>query len=1292
VSIVANHLLASAKQSQEIKRRVYDNLGQRWEQIDSHTRHSLRVDAVVWDPRQRRYWPARNVFFESQHKFFGGRRCYLSPPGDDAEKFLVTIGVKSRPKFPDDHVSFVSEIADAYADGERLSEDDRKLLLANLSHLGSEDLTHYESHFVQLRREAAIPGRDGRLYTPDQILQADQPDLLNQFEEGAFPVVDDTELTESAFRFLRVLDVPLLSERISRRLADAKDKSEAQVLGYRLQRLSAAFHRIAVYLSERQGDYSGVDQVIEKLSKIRLFSCSRLLVEYVLNCGEHLYVEGHRSNEPALYDGETNCLYVQQDEYGELPMVELALELEKLLFPNSKQSFLIERLLTLPAAEVDSFLDRHKIRRLHQEQTAFSDEQSDVGLSVWVEPEDQKSLLEQVEKGDESIHTAAVARASNADASPKKQSKQQEHHSQQTSGISAAKNGTGDGTSGLPYTSVPTATTVPQSNERYADASGSEEQRVASTEQQYREGESLESQEDFEDPVLSNEEDPENRYDEEDEIPIFDGQLRPTVPVLPNIRRELEQFGFSWNGDEPILQGGFGGRAISDAIWVPTNSTGDKAEGRIWRSRFTLTFTQRYEGYLPLHASARKMMEQVGSPRKLHCQTNVEEWSFELYVDYVQGIIYNREDLPAFFDAFNIPAGGIVYLELLHGKTVRLFWNRVSSRLTHVRGLESEEGGSFEEYEIPEVEFECEIDDQMLRAEKRLEDLDALFGQAIGKRGIFQTICNVFGDGGAVLTFDEIFKAVLSHRMVSKAAIRTELSQRPCFVALSNNQWRFEPERGDAVPAATTPTRTRATRAGAAANGKQPKPQVRTTAGQEHRIRQQRNQTNNLPPQKVSLENQLVDQARRQLESLYSLLQSDGKSPHEQLTRLAEALVALGQRLQSDLRAFSQTVTLADEYLHSLWEGLERDPADKVIQQKLRAHLWEGVTRKSRSEMLARVSGHLAHSQPEWRENFFFPLLSDLADKAFKEQQLGVARELYQFLKQQGGGEFQAQIAKLEQEEGVQNYVDVALKAGAVADRWALWMDAWQTCPQSPKLRQAIQEDLDTTAAHFEQSVTAFLQQGDTNNAFESCINLIEGVGPLSDVWRSCKNADRVWRLLRMVFSATVEKARALGKDIHVYQQALQVLKPLPFSEAALVSVRDVFEAISEVSKDFEDRSHTLAAAALIDYGLAYINSNKQVIKGATAYQAYDRASMLYEQIQLFDRAYYHLSQIVERHLWKHLPNGKFNALNHRRFQLRQKARFNAQAKFKSRIDDVLKEAEFSKLVNTETLRFILLS
>ena len=92
-----------------------------------------------------------------------------------------------------------------------------------------------------------------------------------------------------------------------------------------------------------------------------------------------------------------------------------------------------------------------------------------------------------------------------------------------------------------------------------------------------------------------------------------------------------------------------------------------------------------------------------------------------------------QDELARFLAAYNIPAGGIIYLSRQSKDTVRLFWRQAHTMIESVTVLEMRPDGKFDEVVIPAVEIPCEIAGYVFRAEKRFEDMDALFAEAIGK-------------------------------------------------------------------------------------------------------------------------------------------------------------------------------------------------------------------------------------------------------------------------------------------------------------------------------------------------------------------------------------------------------------------------------------------------------------------------------------------------------------------------------------------------------------------------------
>src|SRR5262249_20372809 len=152
----------------------------------------------------------------------------------------------------------------------------------------------------------------------------------------------------------------------------------------------------------------------------------------------------------------------------------------------------------------------------------------------------------------------------------------------------------------------------------------------------------------------------------------------------------------------------------------------------------------------------------------------------------------------------------------------------------------------------------CEVSEYVLRAEQRLADQGALLKQALSQRGLFQTICEVFGQPHAELSYAEIFRSVMMRRMVASGSLDHEL-RRPCFVKIGQDRWRFEPERGSEPQKITSTTGTG-----------------------------------------PSSYNQLLANLQREWEVIGSFLRANDRSVRNRVDRLAQYLVNLGKRLQRD--------------------------------------------------------------------------------------------------------------------------------------------------------------------------------------------------------------------------------------------------------------------------------------------------------------------------------------------------------------------------------------------------------
>lgn len=1186
--IIASHLLASACKNNKVDRRVYDDIGRRWKELSYPLQQRLKNEAVVWGDGDK-YWPTNRVFLGDYHRgLFGQRRCYLKPPGGDAQEFLQQIGVKEKPDDWYDSIALLLEISGDYADNQPVSEHDLILLYRNFDHLGRQMLTgpgrlHATLH--QLKKCKLVPAKDGCLHPANHIVLADRRDILDQFDPDTIPVVPEDGMTENAYHFLRELGVSRLSLLIHRRPVDTSGREENIVFSLTLQQLIPAFQRMALTYHEQNGTTSQLDLPAERLRGVKLRVCQKLVVGYKLDNREGWRVEGHSRPEEALYytdDKDLNFLYVKQTKPTQFPYVALARELERILFPNSKESPVIEQLLRKPA-EVDGYLDEHGYRRLYQDEISGDNfEVEQPGLTEW-EKAPETSPSDDIEFEDEQEDTLYPEDISGDEDQP-------------------------DVDKDIPIDDVKPTSTSQQEFDFEATGEVDDEQEPNKPDESLQ---GLARKADTPTTVQTT-----DTTNTDETIPPFTGIRRPAVPVLPNDYGELQRkFGL-----ERITNGvGDSDSVEADHDWCdPSESDPKDGIPRVRQSRFTLTFTNRYQGFLPLHSGARQMLPD--QPTQLNCQTDFEEWTFPLYVNYKEGILYNQKMLSKFFEAYNIPAGGIIYLERVSQDTVRLFWKPMSSRVEHIRCLELLEDGTLAEYEVPAAEFPCEVAEYVLRAEKRLEDPEALFKQALNKRGAFQTICEVFGEADRELTYDEIFKGVMERRQVAKTTIDYQLSRRPCFVDLNDGRWRFEPKRGT-EPEQPHPKTLKTPASTSADNQTDGSNSQRAPTSEELGLDEP------LVHQPASPYHRLLADIRQEWQELSEILQPNGNDPRAQLQQLGQELVTLGQRIQENLAALAETQIETDDLLVRLWVQISRKPGQPRMQQDLARYLLERLT--ANPKIIAQVKRELVQTPSNLRRQIFLPLLSRVAEKTVEKGEVTTARGLYLLLQQQGGGTFETQLTQLAQHEDIQIFIERAQSIGDLKETWSVWEEAWQKYLGFPTLRQAIQTDLTKTVTVVEQEISEKLGRQHLSQARQQYIDLLEIILPVLEAWQADpKTSVRIGKLARQLFEAFIELAQSKD-DLAAYQQALQIIKLIPPSVPLSLSGNLYLEAVLSVAQHLESQPGVddFIAAALLEYGLFWIRHRQCAADQYTLSRVYENVARLLENVGFLNRAHSHALQ-----------------------------------------------------------------
>ena len=801
--LVARHLLASADRGIGVADRVYQYLGRGWDELPQTIRSRLQKEAVIWEAKGQRYWTAEKTFFGDRAALYGARRLSIpKPPGGEIQHFLLKIGVKADPKPWEDGVALIREIASDYTGGNPVDVDDSRLLHAQFHDLGNRlDQSVAKRSLSRLRGIAFVPDADARLHPPERIVLADQPSLLEQFPEGTIPLVEgsdtrdnaESSLTQSGVRFLKTAGVAPLSHLVRRYPEDVQLVREEEALSAKLQALTHALHRIFV---THTGEVD--EDRFKPLHAVQAWHCSRLKVRHILDNDAGWQVNGSVTSASALYDAGKKQLYFVPTQSGEVPVTAVALELNRIFFPELTASPVIEQLLRFHEHEWETYLDNHHFEQVHRSEASLATRQGAVTMFSDL-PEEATSLFSEgseVSAGaatdtpdtkQQELDLGGDGALPGGSITPAEPSEPAEELSETASSRDSGKdrglqengtNGTGAGSPSEESTEDdPTESAISDEtlNDRGNGGNGTQSIDI--------------------EPTVATSTQPSSDSStsvEQEEVPPFTGQLRPPVVSLSNNYDYLrKRYGFpkTTGATRPQLSKD----EQDDADWQPDAAGETSDEERITRVRFTLHFNERNEGFLRLHKRARKMFED--RPVRLRCLTDKDN-EFDLYADYEEGILYNEEALPDFFVHHNIPAGGIVYLERVHGHTVRLFWEKTQTILKDVLRYEAKEDGSVEKFVVANNEYECEVNEAVYRAETRLEDPEAFFLHAKDKDGVLTTLCDAFGESGRVLPYMDVLNAVLKERPAAEATVRWLLHQLDCFVPEEGDRWRFVPENG----------------------------------------------------------------------------------------------------------------------------------------------------------------------------------------------------------------------------------------------------------------------------------------------------------------------------------------------------------------------------------------------------------------------------------------------------------------------------------------------------------------
>jgi len=1261
--LVVNHLRALAQQKKPVSPNLYIFLEQHHAEVPVA---ELKWETIIWDKEKEKFWKPEQVFFGSFGQKFGARRGYFKSPGGEFQGFLERLGVRSN-FTGSDSLRLIEEIADEYGDTKPLSKTDLDLFAEHFDELSSllstGDNPQLRAELKRLAMKPIVPDPASRLHIPDQIASNDWPDALRQFEESSIPIVHEHFVE---YALISILGVQLMSRIVKRIIEDAPKADDNHHMASRLRGLAHAFRRID--LNEQQ--YSGFsrDPAIlapdKQLQAVNIFICQRLEVSYSIDNGHGWKIKGQRRDEQAIYDISMKVLYIKQSgKYG-IEHSELAQELVRVLFPELPPNHLspiVETILDKAEKsmyEVDRFLDKHHYPRLPNEGRVRYDETIDNTFkpTEWTEEEVSPSKIESIappltpSKRD-APHTYArqvsLFDKSNLSTLPESVSNQTDEQNLDVNPQSAMEiarpiilpipqlDRTIDTPAEQPINNNGIHKDIPSTGSVTTDAQVSVPPKAQSLPRQtistLPEGAA-------QSPARSiATAQPMANVDHLPKIPVFTGRLRPVVPQSSNdyvgLRHKYQTSSQSvaLESKNDTTRTGID-YSEDDAKWNDFAHVQDKIgdlydnnERAVSVVRFTLTYQNRIEGFLPLHGRARLMLRE--RPIELRCKVDFNESEFSLYVDYERGILYNQTKLKELFEAYNIPAGGIIYLQHVHAKTVQLFWKQSNNSLKKVQLLEFQEDGHVEMLEIPEVDYPCEIDEYVVRAEKRLEDPLALFAKALEAGGLFEIMCNVFEAAGKELSYAEIFQGVSGKRPFADGSIRFQLHQRPCFVQIEHDRWRFEPNRefGFLPPATDIENRPQSNKL------------ITSTRFNSNPLSEQINRFDTHSNGEVvivqswwtSPYTQVLEHSLSELKELLLLLETN-IDPKNRLQKFLSLLEQLLKRLTQDFSAVNAEEGEKDDLLDQLWQKVQHSPNHQQPQTDLYDFLLS-QTDERMQRIVQQTKSLLANTSFNLREVVFFGLIAQVAEKAIEQDLIEQARSWYHLLQEQQTGDFSIQLQQLEKADAIRQAIIAIQSAPNLNERWLLCHKAWQQYPGNAQVLKVIQAHIRNELKSIQTQVGPQTKSNEILQAYKRYRKLLEELNSIKATWEEIKLANKITALGQQIYEKLVLIA---GKPAQMHENwnhvwHLSVRMPSEGQKALLGATQLV--AAQVVAHRFYENGGEIEAIAILEYAKYGVQASDRQIDDKAWCTFYETLSNHYEQRGIFDLASKYLSAARQR-------------------------------------------------------------
>ncbi len=753
--LVVRQLLALSECGEQADKSLY----QRLNSAHSDDLKPLRSQPVIYDERRGRYWRADHIFLSNQLRQFGAYRGYFT--SGDFRALLEKLGAKENPQ-PKDYLDLICEISTKQWDS--IPDEEAGLLVNAYAALANEPVD-----LIGLLRSLpcvlTVRG-DGTcvLRMPQEVVFRPPDRYLEQIPD--LPVARYDVRGEA---MLRELGVRVLDEVLDVKFEVEPDTSQP----FQLVAYFGVLQRVIKRLLHHFDQLEREPEVIERLKSLHGYYVPAIQVIYRVQLGERWY-QSKILNEDVFYARSERHVYLREHLTERDKLRALVQVFHQVLGIDQIAPALLKELLKEPRS-ARQILDDNHIRTLPDEPgvNPLDDTLEEVAIGA-VTSDELVVTDDQAFDEDSPVRTATpaifVPEAHQADlfapdtpelpAGLPPFSDGHTIHPGRSNGHVRAPNTNGMKSNGSTPRSIPGQPRCDTPSTGSTQASGN--------------GESLST----------------TWPDRNLEAPAFTGRTAWSSPRIQTDMDGLRDRVERWMHEREV--------PMSEAprifpaamprrrgqVSVPTEPVEEHVV------RFILSYPERAEGFLRIAGKAANLF--LLHPTRVSCVTDFGH-QFPLWLDWKREIAYNQEALRAYFEDQEIPAGGIVYLERLHAEEYRLYYHLEPHMVPEVH-IAFNDLGQVRYEIIDEVVVNCETDQAIYRAEKRYEDLPALWLEAVGKRSVEETLCDLLMTSPEPwIHQDDLMILLNAERRVAASTVRQTLESKPFFVGDSLGNWRLDP-------------------------------------------------------------------------------------------------------------------------------------------------------------------------------------------------------------------------------------------------------------------------------------------------------------------------------------------------------------------------------------------------------------------------------------------------------------------------------------------------------------------